>query len=439
MSIRSPDDPQSAKNLGLLDTIPEEEPEPLAAPLSPGEVAQLLLWRRALHQAPELSMREVNTCAYVRDVLIGMGFSRVHTLGGTGLVVTLGRGEVGRTLLLRADMDALPIHEQTGLDFASQTPGCMHACGHDAHVAILLAVARRLRMHEDAIAGTVVLCFQPGEENGRGALAMIEDGLLDGRYARELQPEHAYKVDHAIGLHVWSPLPTGTISATPGPVMAAVDEFSITVRGKGGHGAVPHTATDAIVAAAAVVQALQTVVSRRIDPLDPAVVTVGSIHGGSAFNVIVEEVVLTGTARSFSQSMAGHLPRLIEETARGAAAVNGATATTVYQRYTIAVRNDPVIAHLVAISAQATPGVQHVDHGMRLMAGEDFAYILDRVPGCFFFVGCGKADGTSEPHHSPRFLVDESALPIGAAVMLTSVASYFSVDDVEPRRPGAIL
>lgn len=437
--MRSPDDRQSAKNLGLLDTLREDEPEPLAAPLSPGEVAQLLLWRRALHQAPELSMREVQTHAFVRDALIGMGFTRVHTLGGTGLVVTLGRGEAGRTLLLRADMDALPIHEQTGLEFASQTPGCMHACGHDAHVAILLAVARRLRLHEDAIAGTVVLCFQPGEENGRGALAMIEEGLLDGRYAREVRTHHPLKVDHAIGLHVWSPLPTGTLSASPGPVMAAVDEFSITVRGQGGHGAVPHTAVDAVVAAATVVQALQTVVSRRIDPLDPAVVTVGSIHGGSAFNVIAEEVVLTGTARSFSAEMGEQLPRLIEETAKGAAALHGATATTVYQRYTIAVRNDPVIAHLVGISAQVTPGVQHVDHGMKLMAGEDFAYVLERVPGCFFFVGCGKADGTSEPHHSPRFTVDEAALPIGAGVLLTSVASYFSVDDVEPRRPGAIV
>ncbi len=437
MPLRDSQDPRSAVNLGLLDTIPETEPEPLAAPLTQGETAQLLVWRRALHQEPELSMREVDTCAYLRQALIDLGFSRVQTLAGTGLVVTLGRGETARTLLLRADMDALPIQEQSGLDFASQRPGCMHACGHDTHMAVLLAVTRRLQLHEDAIDGTVVICFQPGEENGRGAAAMIAAGLLDGSYAQ--MPDLPHKVDHALGLHIWSPLVTGTISATPGPVMAAVDEFSITVRGKGGHGALPHTAIDAVVAAASVVQALQTVVSRRTDPLDPVVVTVGSIHGGSAFNVIAEEVVLTGTVRTFSQTLGEQMPGLLAETAKAAAAVHGATANVVYQRHTIAMRNDPVMAHLVAVAAQATPGVQHVDRGMRMMAGEDFAYIADSVPACFFFVGCGKADGSSEPHHSPRFVVDEDALPIAAAVMLQAVATYFTVDDLEPHRPGAML
>jgi amidohydrolase len=388
-------------------------PSPLALPLSLGEVEQLTRWRRDLHAAPELSLHEHDTQDYVRKALLDIGFSPVESLGGTGLVVRLGRGDTPRCLLLRADMDALPVHELTGLPFASRTPGRMHACGHDGHMAILLAVARRMFAHAQEISGTVVFAFQPAEEIGRGALAMIEDGLLE-------RP----KVDHALGLHLWTGLPTGVVSAVPGPVMAAVDEFTVTVRGRGGHGALPHTAIDPIVAAAAVVQALQTIASRRTDPLDPVVVTVGSIHGGTAFNVVADEVVLRGTVRSFSKALAQRLPGLLDEVARAAAAAHGATAETSYSRHTIALHNDPTTTRRVAGIAASTSGVTAVDDQMRMMAGEDMAYILDRVPGCFFFVGCG-GEG-AEPHHSPRFRIDEAALPVGAQVMLGAVAAYFT-------------
>ena len=235
-------------------------------------------------------------------------------LAGTGLVLELGRGH-GPTLLLRADMDALPITEASGLTFASRRPGCMHACGHDAHMAVLLAVAARLAAVADELPGRVRLCWQPGEESGEGARALIAAGVMEGVHA-------------ALGLHVWSPMPVGAVSAAAGPVMATVDEFRITVRGQGGHGALPHTATDAVVAAAQVVQALQTIASRRVDPFEPVVVTIGSIHGGSAFNVIAEEVVLTGTVRSFSRELGAQLPGWVAEVAQKAAAINGDRKST---------------------------------------------------------------------------------------------------------------
>jgi len=383
----------------------------LAQPLDAMEITQLLTWRRALHAQPELALCEHDTQTFLRAALQEMG-CQVEVVGGTGLKVVLGQGD-GPALLLRADMDALPIQEHSGLPFASQRAGCMHACGHDAHMAVLLAVTRRLKAHEQALPLKIVLCFQPAEENGRGALALIQDGVLD-------QP----KVGAALGLHVWTGLPTGTISAAPGGVMAAVGEFILTVRGRGGHGAMPHTAVDPVVAAAAVVQALQGIASRRTDPLDPVVVTVGSIHGGSAFNIIADEVVLHGTCRSFSPELAERLPGLIEVIASAAAASHGATIDCVYNRHTIVLHNDEAMSDLVAGAAAATPGVSHVDRTLRMMGGEDMAYYLERVPGCFFFVGCGPADGQPEPHHSPRFVIDEAALPLGVGVMLRAVAAY---------------
>ncbi len=386
---------------------------PLALPLDAYEITELLTWRRALHAQPELSLTEHDTHAFLRAALREMG-CHAETVGGTGLKVVLGQG-AGPALLLRADMDALPVQEQSALPFASQRPGCMHACGHDAHMAMLLAVAKRLKVNEELLPGRIVLCFQPAEENGRGALALIGDGVLDDP-----------PVGGALGLHVWTGLPVGTISAAPDGVMAAVGEFIITVKGRGGHGAMPHTAMDPVVAAAAVVQALQTIASRRTDPLDPVVVTVGSIHGGSAFNVIADDVVLHGTCRSFSKELSERLPDLVADIAGAAAASHGASAETVYNQHTIVLRNDRTMADLVASAASSTPGVRHVDRTMRMMGGEDMAYYLERVPGCFFFVGCGNLDGSSEPHHSPRFVIDEAGLPMGANVMLRAVANYFA-------------
>ncbi|MBM4344344.1 MAG: amidohydrolase [Deltaproteobacteria bacterium] len=394
--------------------------EHLSAPPTATEAEAIVAWRRALHAEPELSLCEVDTQRYVREALHAQGWQPV-AVGGTGLAVVAGRG-TAPALLLRADMDALPVQEQTGLPFASRRPGHMHACGHDAHMACLLGVAARLRSLEDQLPGRVVVAFQPGEENGRGAVAMIDDGLLDGRWCGD----PTLRVAAALGMHVWSGLPVGHVSATAGPVMANVDDFKITVRGRGGHGALPHQAVDAVVAAAAVVQALQAMVSRGNDPMQPLVVTVGSIHGGSAFNVIAEQVELRGTCRSFGRDLADQLPNWLRATAVRAAGAYGAQADCEYTRYTIALHNDAAMADLVARSAAAAPGVDHVDRSLRMMAGEDFAYFAEQVPACFFFVGCGSPGRSSEPHHSPRFVVDEAALPIAVALMGRATAAWLS-------------
>ena len=392
----------------------------LTEPLTPAEIAELVHWRRCLHEEPELSLVEHDTQAWLRQALAAMGATDVRDVGGTGLALRLGRGEVPKTLLLRADMDALPVDEQTGLPFASKRPGHMHACGHDGHMASLLAVTKRLLACADEIAGHVVIAFQPGEEGGMGAVKMMDDGLLDGRWLDGAGPV----VDAAYGLHLWSPLPVGVISCAPGPTMAAVDDFTIVVRGRGGHGALPHTACDAIVTASHVVLALQSIASRRTDPLEPVVVTVGSFHGGSAFNVIAEEVVLRGTVRSYGQALGEDLPHWLTHIAQTTALAHGGTADVEYKRYTVALRNDPGMADRIARVAATTPGVTGVDRTLRMMAGEDMAYFLQAVPGCFYFVGCGGPD--AEPHHSPRFVVDEAALPVGAQVMLGAVVDFFA-------------
>lgn len=391
----------------------------LNAPLTPEEIAQLVHWRRCLHQEPELSLVEHDTQAWLRQTLAAMGAPHARAVGETGLALHFGRGEVDRTLLLRADMDALPIDEQTGLPFASRRPGHMHACGHDGHMASLLAVTHRLVAYGNEIPGHVVVAFQPGEEGGMGAVKMIDDGLLDGRWL----DGHGPQVDAAYGLHLWSPLPVGVISCASGPTMAAVDDFTVIVRGRGGHGALPHTACDAIVTASHVVLALQSIASRRADPLEPVVVTVGSFHGGSAFNVIAEEVVLRGTVRSYGKGIGEDLPRWLTHIAQTTAVAHGGSAEVSYKRYTVALRNDATMADRLARVALATDGVTGVDRELRMMAGEDMAYFLEAVPGCFYFVGCGGPD--AEPHHSPRFVVDEAALPIGAQVMLGAVVDFF--------------
>ncbi len=390
-------------------------------PLDATETATLIDWRRTLHCQPELSLVEHDTQRALADWLRGMGLEPLP-VGGTGLACTVGRGETGQVLMLRADMDALPVQEQSGLAFASQRPGKMHACGHDAHMACLLAVAKRLIDHQDQIPGTVVLAFQPGEEDGQGAVKMIRDGLLDGQWCG--RPELA--VQAALGLHVWSKLPTGTVSAVAGPIMAAVDDFHITIKGCGGHGALPHQTRDAVVAGAAVVQALQTLASRRIDPLDPVVVTVGSIQGGTTFNVVAETCELRGTVRTFSPDLYERLPGMLVDLAARTAQAYECTAETTYKRYAIALHNHPEQVERVVRVATGARGVVAVDRQMRMMGGEDFAFFAEKVPACFFFVGCGPLGAGSEPHHSPRFVVDEAALPIASEVMLRAVADFFA-------------
>lgn len=371
------------------------------------EVAELVATRRDLHRHPELAYAETRTARLVAERLAGLGLVPRTGVAGTGVVADVVGAAPGPCVLLRADMDALPIQEANDLPWRSVHAGRMHACGHDGHTAILLAAARLLSGRARPPRGTVRLVFQPAEEGGNGAAAMIAAGVLEGP-----------RVDAAFGLHLWNHLDRGRVAIVPGPFMAAVDRFVIRVQGQGGHGAVPHRARDPIVAAAHVVTALQAIAARRVDPEKAVVVTVGSIAGGHAFNVIPDSVRLEGTARSFDPGVGDALAGWITDTARGACEALGCTAEVSVERLTRATVNDPAMAALVhdVACARLSPAdiVQE-----RTMAGEDFAEFLAQVPGCFFFVGTrDEATGKIHPHHSPHFDIDERALPVGAGLLV---------------------
>ena len=370
----------------LLETFPAAERDALVAT------------RRDLHRHPELAFEERRTAGLVADRLRALELSPREGVGRTG--VTADRGD-GPRLMLRADMDALPLTEGTGAPYASEVPGRMHACGHDGHVAMGLAVAGRL-CRQPPPRGLRFL-FQPAEEGQGGAQACADDGVLDG-------------VDATFGLHLWTPLPVGKIGVNRGALMAAVDHFEIDVEGRGGHGAAPHETDDPILAAARIVDALQSVVAREISPLDAAVVTIGSIHGGTAFNIIPGSVTLTGTARSFTEATGRALPEKIRRIVEGTAAASGVRAVLRYTRVNGATVNDPKMADLVIETAGRLLGEENVETDTRTLGGEDMSVFLDRVPGCFFFVGCAP-EGNLRPHHSPRFDMDERALMVGTVVM----------------------
>lgn len=363
------------------------------------ELATLVETRRDLHRHPELSFEEKRTARIVANRLTRLGLSPRTGVGRTGVAASPGADPTNR-ILLRADMDGLPLSEETGVPYASLNPEVMHACGHDGHVAIALAMAERLS--GASAASRVRYLFQPAEETAGGARACEADGILEGVVA-------------AFGLHLWNQLPVGRIGVNRGALMAAVDEFAIDVEGPGGHGAAPHETYDAIVAAARIVEALQTIVSREISPLDPVVVTVGSIHGGSAFNIIPKSVRLTGTVRCFSETAHCALPEKMERIVRGTAEAAGVTARLEYKRVNRATVNNPDMADLVIGVARRLVGEENVETDTQTLGGEDMSVYLDHVPGCFFFVGSAP-EGPHRPHHSPVFDIDERALAVGTAV-----------------------
>jgi amidohydrolase len=305
-------------------------------------------------------------------------------------------------------MDALPIDEVPGRSYGSETPGKMHACGHDGHMAMLLGAATVLAGLRDRLSRDVVFCFQPGEEGFGGADAMIQEGVLS-----------EYGVAEVFGLHLWSLFPVGTIQVRPGPTMAAQDEFSASIVGKGGHGAMPHEAKDPIVAAALAIVALQSVVARSVDPIQPAVVTVGSLHAGSAPNVIPESASMRGTLRSFDEGVRETLRQRVREVLEGSAAAAGCRLD-----YTLSPGYPPVVNDVGAVlnvrrHAAAVVGEKHVIEPAPLAAAEDFAYFLRQRPGAFVFIGAGNAArGITAPHHAPTFDIDESALAIGAELLV---------------------
>jgi amidohydrolase len=323
----------------------------------------------------------------------------------------------GPTLLLRADMDALPIVEQTGAEYASQNAGVMHACGHDGHTAILLTAARMLNSARDKFPGTIKLVFQPAEEGQGGAESMIADGVLDNP-----------KVDVVFGLHLWNEQPVGWLGIAEGSTMAGAEIFNIKLTGKGGHGAMPQTAVDPILAGAHMVSALQSVVSRNIAPLDSAVVSVTQFHGGDAFNVIPQTVELGGTIRTFKPDVRDTVLKRVEEIVVRTADTFGCKAEWTCTRLTPAVINDAGTIKIVQSAARKVLPDLHVDSTAPVtMGSEDFAYMMEKVPGCFVFVGSANPDkGLNYSHHHPKFDVDEKALSQAAALMAQSAVDILN-------------
>lgn len=361
--------------------------------------------RRDIHRHPELGWQETRTQGVICRELDAMGIP-YERVCGTGVIAVLRGAADGPVIGLRADMDALPIAEQNrDSGYCSETPGVMHACGHDCHVAMLLGAARILKSHEGALHGTVKLIFQPAEE------------VIEGAHKMCTLPQVA-EIDRIFAAHVWIDLPVGKLSVEEGPRMASADNIEFTVLGKSAHGASPHKGTDAIVAACGVVGALQTVVSRLNDPLEPVVVTVGTIEGGNSPNILADEVHMTGTVRSFSPQVRDYTEQLIAQVAGSAAQAYGAECCCTYRRCTPATINEPVSTGIARQAAKRLFGDAALAHLEKTTGGEDFAWFLERIPGCYLFVGArNEQAGKCWPHHHGCFDIDEQALVNGTALL----------------------
>ena len=375
--------------------------------------ADMTAWRRDLHRHPELALQETRTSAAVQQHLRDFGVDEVHAgLAGTGVVGVI-RGahpapeDAAHAIGLRADMDALPIHEETGAEWASQTPGVMHACGHDGHTTMLLGAARYLAETRN-FAGTVYVIFQPAEENKGGGQMMVDQGLFE-----------QFPMQQVYGLHNWPAVPAGVFQWRDGPVMAAVANIEITVTGRGAHGAQPHTGIDPIVVSAAVVQALQSIVARNVEPAQSGVVTIGSIQGGHIYNVIPETVRMLGTARWFDPAVGDVLETRLRRLAASIAEGFGAQAEVVFDRTYPATVNDPAAMALARRAAETVQGVAGVEHMERpTMGGEDFSFMLNAKQGAYIMLGAGRGAGDAMVHH-PKYDFNDAILPVGASYWAT--------------------
>jgi len=369
---------------------------------------KIINWRRDFHQYPELAFQEYRTAEKIVEILDTMGIGSKSGVGKTGLIADIVFGE-GPVIALRADMDALPIQETSDLEFSSKNDGVMHACGHDGHMAMLLGAAKLLSDNKNQLRGTVRLIFQPAEEGGGGARYMIEDGCLTN-------------VEEIYGIHVWNYQPLGEIGIKEGPVLAAADEFDIIIEGKGGHGAAPQGTIDAIVISSQLINSIQTIVSRNSNPLESTVITVGKIRGGDNHNIIADRVKLTGTVRAYSEENRSMVKKRLGQIIDGLSNMFGAKILLKYKDGYPPTINHKEPTKKVLNAAQKVVGDKAGDLYLS-MGGEDFAYYLQKIPGCFFFVGSApnKNRVFETPHHCSHFTMDENALLIGTSVYMNLI------------------
>ncbi|OBQ09054.1 MAG: peptidase M20 [Anabaena sp. LE011-02] len=380
---------------------------------------QLVEWRRQIHQKPELGFQEKITAEFIAEKLQSWGIAHQTGIAETGIVAII-KGEKsgnGKVLAIRADMDALPIQEENEVPYCSQYDGVMHACGHDGHTAIALGTAYYLNQHRQDFSGTVKIIFQPAEEGPGGAKPMIAAGVLKN-------PD----VDAIIGLHLWNNLPLATVGVRAGALMAAVELFRCTIFGKGGHGAIPQQTVDSIVIAAQIVNALQTIVSRNINPIDAAVVTVGELHAGTAVNVIADTARMGGTVRYFNPDLAGFFKERIQQIVGGICQSHGANYDLDYIHLYPPVINDAEIAALVrSVAEEVIETPLGIVPECQTMGGEDMSFFLQEVPGCYFFLGSANPEKKLDyPHHHPRFDFDETALPMGVEMFVRCVNKFLA-------------
>jgi amidohydrolase len=387
---------------------------------------QIIEWRRRLHQKPELGFQEKLTAEFITQKLQKWGIEHETGIAQTGIVAII-KGEKlptqhsalstqhSKVLAIRADMDALPVQELNEVSYRSQHEGLMHACGHDGHTAIALGTAYYLHHHRDDFAGTVKIIFQPAEEGPGGAKPMIEAGVLKN-------PD----VDAIIGLHLWNNLSLGTVGVRPGALMAAVESFDCSIFGKGGHGAMPHQTVDSVVVAAQIINALQTIVARNVNPIDSAVVTVGKLHAGTKRNVIADTAEMSGTVRYFNPSLVDFFKSRIEQVISGICGANGAKYDLSYWSLYPAVINDSSIAELVrSVAEEVVETPLGIVPECQTMGAEDMSFFLQEVPGCYFFLGSANPDkGLAYPHHHPRFDFDETALAMGVEIFVRCVEKF---------------
>jgi amidohydrolase len=369
--------------------------------------------RRFLHMHPELSFQEVQTAEYIANFYRDLGIVVRTNVGGNGVVATIKGGKPGPTVALRADFDALPIQDEKNVPYKSKIAGVMHACGHDGHTATLLVLAESLYLHREELAGNIVLIHQHAEEYAPGgAVSMIKDGCLDG-------------VDAIFGTHLWATAPVGTIQYRVGPIMAASDKFEVTINGSGGHGAQPHKTKDSVVIGSQFVMNLQQIVSRKVNPVEPAVVSIGNFEAKNAFNVIADSAKIIGTVRTFSEDVRNQIESEIETVLKGTCLTAGADYDYEFHRGYPAVVNHKEETELLVRVAQETPGVDVVEEIEPQMGGEDFSYYLQHVKGSFFFTGANPDSAVIPyPHHHPKFDFNETAMLVAAKTLGNAAIAF---------------